>query len=99
VGDKNSGEIRCRHCRREIGSWTWRPSPRQCLGGRLEAPLFRVHRGVVHLADVPLDATPLGTPRVAEPDGRPITPHTPKAPAKDDGVNADDTGRRAAFAK
>ena len=92
--DKDSGDIRCRHCRREIGSWTWRPSARQCLGGRLEAPLFRVHRGVVHLADVPLDATPLGTPRLAEPDGRPATP---KAPAKDDG-GADNAGRRGSFA-
>ena len=53
----------CRHCRRPIGSWTWTPTPRQRLYGRLEAPIFRIHKGVVHLADVPLDATPLNTPR------------------------------------
>ena len=53
----------CRHCRRPIGSYTWTPTPRQRLYGRLEAPIFRIHKGVVHLADVPLDATPLNTPR------------------------------------
>eukprot|EP00602_Paraphysomonas_sp_CaronLab_P007957 CAMPEP_0185035108 /NCGR_PEP_ID=MMETSP1103-20130426/25857_1 /TAXON_ID=36769 /ORGANISM="Paraphysomonas bandaiensis, Strain Caron Lab Isolate" /LENGTH=709 /DNA_ID=CAMNT_0027572037 /DNA_START=248 /DNA_END=2377 /DNA_ORIENTATION=- len=64
--DIDSGELKCGHCRRVIGAWTWNPSSRHTMSGRLQVPIIRVHKNVVHEVDIPLDPTPIGTPRVEE---------------------------------
>jgi hypothetical protein len=46
--DRNVGDICCPGCKNAVGSWSWTPSQRVLLDGRLEAPLFRIHRHVVH---------------------------------------------------
>jgi len=62
--EKDVGDICCFGCRNIVGSWIWKPSLRILLDGKLEAPLFRVHKNVVNQADVPLDHTPSSTPRI-----------------------------------
>ena len=57
------GEINCYHCNKVIGSYSWSPSPLQSLNGKLETPLIRIHKGVVHISDIALDSTPATTPR------------------------------------
>jgi hypothetical protein len=47
-GNDDKGEIKCRHCRRAIGGWTWVPTPSQCLYGQLEPPLFRILKNCVN---------------------------------------------------
>eukprot|EP00598_Pedospumella_elongata_P015731 CAMPEP_0184989664 /NCGR_PEP_ID=MMETSP1098-20130426/29461_1 /TAXON_ID=89044 /ORGANISM="Spumella elongata, Strain CCAP 955/1" /LENGTH=45 /DNA_ID= /DNA_START= /DNA_END= /DNA_ORIENTATION= len=36
------------------------------LGGKLDAPIFKIHKHVVHQMDVQFDATPSSTPRVSD---------------------------------
>eukprot|EP00602_Paraphysomonas_sp_CaronLab_P002207 CAMPEP_0185029152 /NCGR_PEP_ID=MMETSP1103-20130426/15290_1 /TAXON_ID=36769 /ORGANISM="Paraphysomonas bandaiensis, Strain Caron Lab Isolate" /LENGTH=716 /DNA_ID=CAMNT_0027563795 /DNA_START=211 /DNA_END=2361 /DNA_ORIENTATION=+ len=64
--DIDSGELKCGHCSRVIGAWTWNPSSRHTMGGRLQAPIIRVHKNVVNEVDIPFDPTPRGTPRVED---------------------------------
>lgn len=45
---KDFGDICCPGCKHVLGSWSWNPSPRLLRDGRLEAPLFRIHKHVVH---------------------------------------------------
>jgi hypothetical protein len=45
---KEYGDICCPGCKNVLGSWSWNPSPRLLRDGRLEAPLFRIHKHVVH---------------------------------------------------
>ncbi len=44
----NAGDVICPGCKNALGHWTWTPSQRLLLDGRLEAPLFRIHKHVVH---------------------------------------------------
>jgi len=66
--DNDIGEIKCCNCLKVIGSWTWTPSERQSIEGKLDPPLFRIHKHVVQQSDFPLDATPLNTPRLKDID-------------------------------
>lgn len=59
----DKGDIACHSCRNVIGQWTWVPTPRQCHAGALDTPVIRIHKAAVHQAEVPLDATPVCTPR------------------------------------
>ena len=43
----NECEIKCGQCHRAIGGSCWTPQPSQTFGGRLEAPLIKVHKSVV----------------------------------------------------
>jgi hypothetical protein len=43
-----SGNIICPSCKNMVGNWYWTPSERMLLEKRLEAPLFRIHKHVVH---------------------------------------------------
>lgn len=61
--DKDIGDICCVDCRRVVGSWIWKPSVRLLQDGKFEAPLFIIHKNVVHQSDVQFDATPSSTPR------------------------------------
>jgi hypothetical protein len=54
---------------------------RQCLEGKLEAPVIRVHKNVVNQADVPLDATPSSTPRLSD-DGNEMLSTSPSQQVK-----------------
>lgn len=65
--EKEEGDINCFNCQRMLGSWAWAPHPRHTLDGRVEAPLFRVLKHSVQLMGIPLDSTPLGTPRTPRP--------------------------------
>jgi hypothetical protein len=67
--EDDKGEIKCRHCRRAIGGWTWVPTPSQCLYGQLDPPLFRILKNCVNQADFPLDPTPQSTPREGDGSG------------------------------
>jgi hypothetical protein len=51
-GNDDKGEIKCRHCRRAIGGWTWVPTPSQCLYGQLEPPLFRILKNCVNQVSI-----------------------------------------------
>ena len=44
----HTGNVICPGCKNTVGSWAWTPSQRLLLDGRLEAPLFRIHKHVVH---------------------------------------------------
>lgn len=57
------GDICCYNCHKAVGSYYWKPSVR-LLGNKLEAPLFKIHKHVVHQTDWVFDATPQSTPRV-----------------------------------
>eukprot|EP01040_Poterioochromonas_malhamensis_P006246 gene6246-6722_t len=62
----NAGDVICPGCKNALGHWTWTPSQRLLLDGRLEAPLFRIHKHVVHHTEFDFDATPSSTPRPPE---------------------------------
>lgn len=62
----DSGDLCCPQCKHVIGSWTWTPSMRMSRNGNLEAPLFRIHKSIVHHTDLDFDATPSATPRLSE---------------------------------
>jgi hypothetical protein len=62
----DQGELCCPNCRHVLGSWTWTPSLRMSRNGKLEAPLFRIHKSVVHHMDLDFDATPSATPRMSD---------------------------------
>jgi len=57
------GKLECPGCARNIGSWSWVANS----GGGVGPPLFRALRSSVQLADLPLDATPMSTPRLSDP--------------------------------
>jgi len=61
---RDVGDIVCFGCCRSIGKWVWSPSARLTLNGKFEAPLFMIHKNVVHQMDLPFDATPISTPRI-----------------------------------
>ncbi len=63
-GTWDEGKLECPGCGRTIGSWSWRPQ--DCLSASqiiIGPPIFKALRGAVQLADLPLDATPMSTPR------------------------------------
>ena len=64
----DEGKIECPGCTKPIGSWSWNPDP----DGKLEPPLFMAMRSSVKLADMPLDSTPMSTPR--QPGSNSTTP-------------------------
>lgn len=70
--ENNTGDIVCPGCKNAVGDWTWTPSHRLLLNGRLEAPLFRIHKHVVHHTDFDFDATPSSTPRPPEENNNPV---------------------------
>mmetsp|Transcript_62346 Transcript_62346/g.109874 ORF Transcript_62346/g.109874 Transcript_62346/m.109874 type:complete len:1214 (-) Transcript_62346:110-3751(-) len=61
-----SGELCCPSCKNVVGGYSWNPSVRMTLGGKLDAPIFKIHKHVVHQMDVQFDATPSSTPRVSD---------------------------------
>ena len=44
----DDGELKCGHCQQIIGAWTWTPTDKQTLSGRLQPPVIRVHKNAVH---------------------------------------------------
>lgn len=46
------GELCCPGCKHAVGSFVWSPSMRLLRDGKLEAPLFRVHKNNVHHVSV-----------------------------------------------
>lgn len=58
------GDIHCGHCKKVLGHWTWKPQSKASLGGKLETPIIRILKKVVHSMDMPMDATPISTPRI-----------------------------------
>jgi len=66
LGDTcDEGELDCPGCGRTIGSWSWSAQD-SALGdaGSVGPPVFKALRSAVQLADLPLDATPMSTPRL-----------------------------------
>jgi hypothetical protein len=63
----DDGEISCVHCRKVLGSFHWRPTDRQSLGGLLDAPVIRIHKRSVNESALPFDQTPRTTPRPDDP--------------------------------
>jgi hypothetical protein len=63
AGVLDDGDIVCPSCSRVLGSWAWNSHPRHTLGGKLEAPVIRILKSVVTEADLPMDQTPITTPR------------------------------------
>jgi hypothetical protein len=62
----DEGKLECPGCARHVGSWSWlEPAaiPKSGGSGNVGPPLFKAMRGSVQLADLPLDATPMSTPR------------------------------------
>jgi hypothetical protein len=66
----DEGKLECPGCARAIGTWSWKPDSSSCEVGTPLIPLFRALRSSVQLADLPLDATPMSTPRLADPSPR-----------------------------
>ncbi len=66
-GRAEEGALECPTCQRPLGSWLW-PSGSSAEGSAAEElgshPQFKVRRSAVQLADLPLDATPMSTPRL-----------------------------------
>eukprot|EP00605_Chrysophyceae_sp_TOSAG23-4_P001894 GSChrysophyteH1.ASY1.ANO1.2091.1 assembled CDS len=77
----DEGKLECPGCGRPIGTWSWRPESVLGSGSgtsRREGdivgvgpPLFKALRSSVQLADLPLDATPMSTPRPDTASSRP----------------------------
>lgn len=65
-GTKIRGPLHCAGCQNILGSYDWNPSERHTFGGRVEAPIFKLQKNVIHEAAIPMDATPASTPRVDE---------------------------------
>lgn len=60
LGDAcDEGKLDCPGCGRMIGSWSWLEQD-----SSVGPPLFKALRNAVQLADLPLDATPMSTPRL-----------------------------------
>lgn len=64
--NNESGELCCPSCKNVVGGYSWNPSLKMTLGGKLDAPIFKIHKHVVHQMDVQFDATPSSTPRVSD---------------------------------
>jgi len=60
------GDICCFGCHKAVGTYYWKPSQRLLSDNRLEAPLFKIHKSVVHQTDWVFDSTPQSTPRVED---------------------------------
>ena len=71
-GTRPRGPINCAGCHNVLGSFDWNPNPRLTFGGRIEAPVFRLHKSVIHEAAIPMDATPMSTPRAPDADDVPM---------------------------
>jgi len=66
LGDAcDEGKLDCPGCGRFIGSWSWSPQD-SAFGnaGSVGPPVFKALRSAVQLADLPLDSTPMSTPRL-----------------------------------
>eukprot|EP00597_Dinobryon_sp_UTEXLB2267_P001468 CAMPEP_0170069502 /NCGR_PEP_ID=MMETSP0019_2-20121128/8154_1 /TAXON_ID=98059 /ORGANISM="Dinobryon sp., Strain UTEXLB2267" /LENGTH=932 /DNA_ID=CAMNT_0010277565 /DNA_START=106 /DNA_END=2904 /DNA_ORIENTATION=- len=61
--NKDTGDICCSDCHKIVGSWQWKPSFKLLQNGKFEAPLFLIHKHVVHQSDLLFDSTPNNTPR------------------------------------
>jgi hypothetical protein len=68
TGVRPRGPLSCSGCQNVLGAYDWNPSQRHTFGGRIEAPVFRLLKSVIHEAAITLDATPMSTPRAAADD-------------------------------
>lgn len=80
LGHSDEGSITCPSCAKHIGTWCWMgvgvdagvgDVSMELVGGSMAAdilelpsPQFRILRNTVQLADLPLDSTPMSTPRL-----------------------------------
>jgi hypothetical protein len=60
---RDEGELECPGCSKKIGNWSWIDGGTNSAGD-VGPPLFKAFRSSVQLADLPLEATPMSTPRL-----------------------------------
>ena len=71
-GTRPRGPLCCSNCHNILGSYDWNPNRRITLGGRIEPPVFRLHKSVIHEAAIAMDATPMSTPRAPDDEDVPM---------------------------